>query len=234
MRKRYWIIGAFVFYAFGRMLGDNPNEDDIRVANVPNIAEQRKRQQSVSAETAKSTTETTVSETNPADGQEIARQEPAHNYPARFVTGNRVAFRSGPSTGSGIINRFDNGQQVHLIEESGEWSHVRDQLTQRDGWIASRFLAVRPKSRDETPSKKEVKETAQEKPVPSVPDSTIIQRIIAESLASYPGSCACPYNTDRGGRRCGKRSAYSKPGGYAPICYPQDVTKAMIDAFRPQ
>ncbi|KQV36378.1 hypothetical protein ASC96_28090 [Rhizobium sp. Root1204] len=70
--------------------------------------------------------------------------------------------------------------------------------------------------------------------MPTIPDSTIVQRIIAESLASYPSSCACPYNTDRGGRRCGKRSAYSKPGGYAPICYPQDVTQAMIDAVRRQ
>ncbi|WP_245364735.1 SH3 domain-containing protein [Agrobacterium tumefaciens] len=177
---------------------------------------------------------TTASEADPADGQKIEKREPVQNYPTRFVAGNRVAFRSGPSTGDTIIDRFDHGRQVLLIEESGEWSHIKDQLTQRDGWIASRFLAGRPKPRDEKPSDKGTKNTAREGPVPSVPDSMIIQRIIAESLASYPGSCACPYNTDRGGRRCGKRSAYSKPGGYAPICYPQDVTKAMIDAFRRQ
>ncbi|WP_173514850.1 SH3 domain-containing protein, partial [Sinorhizobium psoraleae] len=51
-----------------------------------------------------------------------------------------MAFRSGPSTGDGIIDRFDNGREVRLIEQSGDWSHVRDQLTQRDGWMASRFL----------------------------------------------------------------------------------------------
>jgi hypothetical protein len=50
-------------------------------------------------------------------------------------------------------------------------------------------------------------------------------------LESYPSSCACPYNTDRGGRRCGGRSAYSRPGGYAPICFASDVTKDMIAAF---
>lgn len=213
------------------MLGDGPGGDDEGVANVPPIAERRKQLQLVSTDTFESAPRPSMAEATPAAEQKIERQEPVQSYPARFVTGSRVAFRSRPSTGDAIIDRFDNGRQVLLIEESGDWSHIKDQLTQRDGWIASRFLAERPKPRDEKPSKKE---TAREKPVPSVPDSTIIQRIIAESLANYPSSCACPYNTDRGGRRCGKRSAYSKPGGYAPICYPQDVTKAMINAFRRQ
>lgn len=234
MRKRYLIIGAFVLFALGRMLGNDSGGSEGRVANVPPMAEQRKQPQTVSTETSRLAPTRTASEADPADGQKIEKREPVQNYPTRFVAGNRVAFRSGPSTGSTIIDRFDNGRQVLLIEESGEWSHIKDQLTQGEGWIASRLLANRPKPGDEKPSKKEAKETAREKPVPSVPDSTIIQRIIAESPANYPGSCACPYNTDRGGRRCGKRSAYSKPGGYAPICYPQDVTKAMIDAFRRQ
>ncbi|KRB56197.1 hypothetical protein ASE04_28995 [Rhizobium sp. Root708] len=67
-----------------------------------------------------------------------------------------------------------------------------------------------------------------------MPETTVIQRIIAESLSMYPGSCACPYNTDRGGRRCGKRSAYNRGGGYAPICFPGDVSKEMIQSFREQ
>jgi hypothetical protein len=36
----------------------------------------------------------------------------------------------------------------------------------------------------------------------------------------------------RNGRACGGRSAYSRPGGAAPLCYPTDVTAAMIDAYR--
>ncbi|HEX8216172.1 MAG TPA: hypothetical protein VF577_01790 [Allosphingosinicella sp.] len=63
-------------------------------------------------------------------------------------------------------------------------------------------------------------------------DAPIKQRLIRESIASYPGSCPCPYSTDRAGRRCGARSAYSRPGGYAPICYPSDVTPAMVRAAR--
>lgn len=56
----------------------------------------------------------------------------------------------------------------------------------------------------------------------------IAQKIIAASITNYPGSCPCPYNTDRAGRRCGGRSAYSKPGGYAPLCFEQDITPEMF------
>ena len=59
-------------------------------------------------------------------------------------------------------------------------------------------------------------------------DAQIKQRLIRESIASYSGSCPCPYSTDRAGRRCGARSAYSRPGGAAPLCYASDVTPAMI------
>ena len=63
-------------------------------------------------------------------------------------------------------------------------------------------------------------------------DAQIKQRLIRESIAAYPGSCPCPYNTDRAGRSCGRRSAYSRPGGYAPLCYPADVTAAQVRAAR--
>ena len=63
-------------------------------------------------------------------------------------------------------------------------------------------------------------------------DAQIKQRIIRQSIASYPGACPCPYNVDRAGRSCGRRSAYSRPGGYAPICYPADVTSAQVAEAR--
>lgn len=65
-----------------------------------------------------------------------------------------------------------------------------------------------------------------------IPDSAIVQLLIDDSIASYSGNCPCPYNAMRNGRSCGKRSAYSKPGGYAPLCYKEDVTKAMIQEYR--
>jgi hypothetical protein len=44
--------------------------------------------------------------------------------------------------------------------------------------------------------------------------------------------CACPDDTMRNGRACGGRSAYSRPGGAAPLCYPTDITAAMIEDYR--
>ena len=63
-------------------------------------------------------------------------------------------------------------------------------------------------------------------------EAEVKQSIIRQSIAAYPGPCACPYNTDRAGRRCGGRSTYSRPGGYAPTCYPADVTEAQIREWR--
>ena len=56
--------------------------------------------------------------------------------------------------------------------------------------------------------------------------AAIKQKIIQQSIESYPGNCPCPYNTARNGSRCGKRSAYNRAGGYAPICYAKDITEA--------
>ena len=63
-------------------------------------------------------------------------------------------------------------------------------------------------------------------------DAQVKQAIIQESIDSYPGTCPCPYNVDRRGHSCGRRSAYSRPGGYAPICYESDVTPKMIVDYR--
>lgn len=63
-------------------------------------------------------------------------------------------------------------------------------------------------------------------------DAQIKQRIIRQSIAAYPGPCPCPYSVMRNGRSCGGRSAYSRPGGYAPICYPRDVSQAEVAAHR--
>lgn len=69
-------------------------------------------------------------------------------------------------------------------------------------------------------------------PATAQSDAQIKQRLIRQSIAEYPGNCPCPYNTDRAGRSCGRRSAYSRPGGHAPLCYPSDVTPAILRAAR--
>jgi hypothetical protein len=59
--------------------------------------------------------------------------------------------------------------------------------------------------------------------------------IVQASRAQYHAGgrpCACPDDSMRNGRACGGRSAYSRPGGAAPLCYPSDVTSAMIASYR--
>jgi hypothetical protein len=68
----------------------------------------------------------------------------------------------------------------------------------------------------------------------SLTDAQVRQQMIAESIAAYPGHCPCPYNLASNGSHCGKRSAWSKPGGYAPLCYAQDISDEMVRAWRQQ
>jgi|SRR5688572_22036496 hypothetical protein len=63
-------------------------------------------------------------------------------------------------------------------------------------------------------------------------DAQIKREIIQQSIASYSGSCPCPFNADRAGRRCGARSAYSRPGGAAPVCFAEDITQKMVENYR--
>ena len=63
-------------------------------------------------------------------------------------------------------------------------------------------------------------------------DAEIKRILIEESIARYTGNCPCPYNVDRAGRRCGKRSAYSRPGGASPLCYARDISEDMVKEYR--
>lgn len=63
-------------------------------------------------------------------------------------------------------------------------------------------------------------------------DADVKRAIVEQSIAAYSGNCPCPYNTDRAGRSCGRRSAYSRPGGASPKCYPSDISAAEVSAYR--
>jgi hypothetical protein len=65
-----------------------------------------------------------------------------------------------------------------------------------------------------------------------VPDASIVKMVIQESIDGYSGNCPCPYNSAQNGSRCGKRSAYNRAGGYAPLCFKEDVTQEMISEYR--
>jgi len=67
---------------------------------------------------------------------------------------------------------------------------------------------------------------------PKLSDAEIKKILIRESISSYSGNCPCPYNYASNGSRCGGRSAWSRAGGYEPLCYPKDVSKDMVDDYK--
>lgn len=63
-------------------------------------------------------------------------------------------------------------------------------------------------------------------------DDDIKRQMIADSIAGYRGACPCPDNRKSNGARCGGSSAYSRPGGARLLCYPADITPAMVEEYR--
>jgi hypothetical protein len=84
---------------------------------------------------------------------------------------------------------------------------------------------------DEKPSASDSKRKAEA----ALTASAVAAIIVQASRAQYHAGgrpCACPDDTMRNGQACGGRSAYSRPGGASPLCYPSDVTAAMIETYR--
>jgi hypothetical protein len=86
----------------------------------------------------------------------------------------------------------------------------------------------------DVPDNNSVSPTTKRKVEAALTAAAIAAIIVRASRAQYHAGgrpCACPDDTMRNGRACGGRSAYSRPGGAAPFCYPSDVTAAMIDTY---
>ncbi|MGB7318088.1 MAG: SH3 domain-containing protein [Planktotalea sp.] len=147
-----------------------------------------------------------------------------------YVTANSLNVRSGPAQSNKRIGALTRGAKVAVIEQSGGWTRINGSRdgTAVSGWVSSKYIsALAPKATPVAP-KKTVRSVA----TPSSRDITMARKaIIRQSIAAYPGSCPCDYNHDRAGRRCGKRSAWSRRGGYAPLCYDSDVTQAHLKSY---
>lgn len=145
----------------------------------------------------------------------------------RFVTASSLNIRSAPNTAGNVIGKLQNGHQVSVLQRSNGWLMVEPSPGVQ-GWISGQYTSATL----EPPSASQPAQALLAAPAPAVDRDAIIQQMIERSIRNYSGNCPCPYNTMRNGRRCGGNSAYSKPGGRSPICFPTDVTEAMIEAFR--
>lgn len=161
-----------------------------------------------------------------APGGTGATPVPARDGRPVFVTGSFVNTRSGPGTEFAKLGGFQRETELFATgRTSDRWLEIQDRASGLVGWMHGDYLSSSRPVRPEPA----VRQAALP---PQRSDAEARQRIIRDSIARYSGSCPCPYNTDRAGRRCGGRSAYSRPGGRAPLCYPEDVSAAMVAASR--
>lgn len=158
-----------------------------------------------------------------------AQARPVRQERTLYVTGRNVPMKEFPRRDADNVDRLNRGMEVTEVERRNDWVKIRHPITAREGWVSARLLGtVRPA--DATPA--EPQEEQVRTPPNRLTDAAIVALLIAQSRRSYPGNCACPDDTDRAGRRCGARSAHSKPRGRSPLCYPEDVSEAAIAAYR--
>ena len=143
---------------------------------------------------------------------------PDRNSSTRYVSTD-VRLRSWSTTYSSTYAVLPEGQRVRIQSDDGEWARVSVPTLNLTGFVASRYLSAQCIEGEEL--------TRQ-----GLSSDQIAEILMARSRSGYSGSCPCPYNTDRAGRSCGQRSAYSRPGGASPLCYRSDVSSAMIERFR--
>lgn len=65
----------------------------------------------------------------------------------------------------------------------------------------------------------------------TISDAELREEMIAASISSYPSICPCPYSSNET-RICGGNSAYNRPNGEKPLCYPSDITDEMIENYK--
>ena len=124
-----------------------------------------------------------------------------------FVASSALAHSGGTDRCGGHNNRKTGGYHVHNY---------------------SKYNSCYPPKVEQKEKNLENKPSSKSK----ITNDTIREMIISESISSYPGNCPCPYNRASNGSRCGKRSAWSKPGGYSPICYQNEITDKMVLEYR--
>ena len=122
---------------------------------------------------------------------------------ARYTT-TKVNLRSYPGTYGSVYTTLPPGQIVYAYRTSDGWSQVNVASMNIAEYVASRYLT------SDCVSAVQIGRI-------DLSSAAISNILISQSKSRYRGSCPCPNNFDRGGRQCGARSAYSRPGGKSPL-----------------
>ncbi len=144
MKKRYWLLCGLVLFGISKF-GGTPSEhgktitsssfsEEARAPKAPPSTMGDQRPTSPPAHTSSGSSDA-------AGPQAVAETT------TKFVSGNGVALRGAPNPKSQIIDRLDRGRKVELLQSDSQWSRIKDVLTQKEGWVATRFCRMAPPSR---------------------------------------------------------------------------------------
>jgi len=145
-----------------------------------------------------------------------------------YVDASRLNVRSGPSKTDKVVWTVKRDEAVLVKQARGDWSFIIG--ARYEGWVYSGYLTRKTAPQQQVSLQTKSLPTVHRQP--RLTETAITKILIERSHAYYSGNCPCPYNTDRAGRRCGGRSAYSRPGGASPLCYPNDITATMMSDYR--
>lgn len=145
------------------------------------------------------------------------------NTKTMYVDASRLNVRTGPGKKSKVIWTIKRDEAVQVVAQSGSWREIKGDRYR--GWVYGTYLTAKPSPNKQKPNKQIAKSRQQSA-------AAIKKILIKRSVAYYSGNCPCPYNHASNGSRCGRRSAYSRPGGASPLCYPSDVTATMVTDYR--
>jgi hypothetical protein len=147
-----------------------------------------------------------------------------------YVSASRLNLRDDPSVNGRKISSFAKGVKLIALRSQNGWTRVNGSKNGSpiSGWVASKYLSDVALAAPAKPIRKIVRQVS----VPSQISVTQARKaIIRQSIERHSGNCACDYQRDRAGRRCGKRSAWSRRGGYLPLCYENEVTQAHLNTY---
>lgn len=141
-----------------------------------------------------------------------------------YVTATTLNVRASPGKNAAKLGTLARGDRVTVIEVQDGWATLR-LPSGETVWASAEFLSSSP------PAAKAPAQPPARAATLGPRRSEAVRRLMEASIQSYGGSCPCPENRDRAGRRCGGRSAWSRAGGARPLCYPSDVTEPMIERY---
>ena len=124
----------------------------------------------------------------------------------------QINLRSTPSAKGKLLGYGVVGDKVRVLAqketEGYVWQFVKFPKSGTKAWVRGDFLKTDTKSGQASGAAS-----------PASPSSATAtaKSPIRKSVAA--GNCECPYDTDKIGKACGARSAYSKASGRKPVCY---------------